>query len=296
MLAYQSTTLATDLGHPQGLDVTSDGAVIFAETYRSRLAMCNAAGELTELFYCGGGPNAVILGSDARIYFTQNGGQAGAWRADDQRPPALEFLDMATGKVSEICREVAGRPFLAPHDLAWGPDGWLYMTDSGTWAPGGKTEPGAIIGISPRGQAELIVDTGHVFPSGIALTADGTIYWAECYTRRIMSMRKGGAVAQICTLPEGHIPESLKIDENGNFWVAALEAAGFDVISPRGERINFVPTGGLPLNGTLHDGKLYVADLGPYDESGPEMQLVGRLQSVLCDVRPGPVFRSAIDF
>ncbi|MGY5809004.1 SMP-30/gluconolactonase/LRE family protein [Rhizobium sp. LEGMi198b] len=290
-----AATIAESLGHPQGPDVMDDGTVIFAETYRSRLMLCSASGRLSELYRCGGGPNAVLLGSDRQVYFTQNGGQAGDWRADHQRPPALECLNMSTGKVTEICREVEGRPLLAPHDLAWGPDGSLYMTDSGTWAPDGDTEPGAIIAISPRGHAELILDAGHVFPSGIALAGDGTVYWAECYTRRIMRMKKGGSPAEVCTLPPGHTPESLKIDENGNFWVAALEAAGFDIITPNGEIIGFIPTGGLPLNGTLHGGRLYVADLGPFDESQPAPQFLGRIQAVQCNARPWPSFRSTID-
>ncbi|WP_181183467.1 MULTISPECIES: SMP-30/gluconolactonase/LRE family protein [unclassified Mesorhizobium] len=295
MSTEDASTLAEALGHPQGPDVMDDGTVVFAETYTSRLALCSGDGKLSELHHCGGGPNAVILGSDNRVYFTQNGGQAGDWRAETQRPPALEVFDPSTGEAREICRAANGRPFLAPHDLAWGPDGSLYMTDSGTWAPGGETEPGAIVAVSPDGTAELVLETGHVFPSGIAVAADGTIYWAECYTHRIMRLRKGGTPAEVCTLPQGHTPESLKIDANGNFWVAALEAAGFDIVRPNGEIAGFLRTGGLPLNGTLKDGRLYVADLGPFQEDLPAPQLIGRLQSVECGVRPGPTFRSSIE-
>jgi gluconolactonase len=289
-----SSTLAERLGHPQGPDITEDGHVIFAETYLSRLMAISPAGTLSELHYCGGGPNAVLLGTGGTLYFTQNGGQAGDWRAADQRPPSLECLDLSTGAVQQICREVDGRPLLAPHDLAWGPDGSMFMTDSGAWAPEGTTEPGAIISISQEGKARLVFDTGHVFPSGIAISQDGTVFWAECYTRRIMRLGKDGRPQEICTLPENHTPESLKIDENGNFWIAALEMGGFDVVTPAGKIIDFISTGGLPLNGTLHGGRLYVADLGPFDEALPAPQLLGRLQAVDCKIAPGPQFRASI--
>lgn len=288
-------TLCDGLGHPQGPDITDQGDVIFAETYLSRLMIRSESGRLAELHHCGGGPNAVLLGTGNRVYFTQNGGQAGDWRAQEQKPPALECLDMATSRVAPICLAVNGRPLLAPHDLAWGPDGSLYMTDSGTWAPEGRTEPGAIIAVSPQGVAELVHDTGHVFPSGIAVAANGDIYWAECYTRRIMRMRRGGQPVAICTLPEMHIPESLKIDADGNFWIATLEASGFDIVSPAGDIIGQIDTGGLPLNGTLHGNRLYVTDLGPYDDNLPGPQMVGRLLTVPVPVKPGPTFRSQIN-
>ena len=110
-----------------------------------------------------------------------------------------------------------------------------------------------------------------------------------------MRMQRGEAAVEICTLPEGHMPESLKIDANGNFWIAALESAGFDIVTPKGEIVGFVETGGLPLNGTLQGGKLYVTDLGPFDETLPAPQFFGRLQSVDIGVQPGPSFRSDIN-
>lgn len=288
------TTLLKGVGHPQGPDVMDDGTIVYAETYLSRLMGVSPAGEARELLRCGGGPNAVIVGSDGCLYFTQNGGQAGDWRAVDQRPPALERFDLRTGKTVSICTAVGTRPLLAPHDLAWSPDGSLYMTDSGTWAPGGVTEPGAIIAIDGAGQARIVADVGHVFPSGIALTGDGTLFWAECYTRRIMKLSHGGEAEMFCLLPEGHTPESIAIDADGNLWVAALEAAGFDRIGPDGAITGFVHTGGLPLNGVLAGGRLYVTDLGDYDETISDPQIIGRIQAVDLGVEPGPSFRSAI--
>lgn len=287
-------TLVEGVGHPQGPDVLADGSIIYAETYLSRLMACDRQGHVRLLFDCGGGPNAVLAGDDGRIYFTQNGGQAGEWRADRQRPPAIEVFDPASGTSTTLCGAVGDRPLLAPHDMTWGPDGHLYVTDSGTWAPGGATEPGMIVALAPSGEARLIADTGHVFPSGIALAADGTLYWAECYTRRIMVMRPGQPAQTLCILPEEHTPESIAIDAQGRLWVAALEQGGFDILDQRGTIVGFVRTGGYPLNAVLDGGFLFVTDLGDYDESLPDPQIVGRIQSVEVGVGPAPRFRSRI--
>lgn len=301
-------TLVADVGHPQGPDVfpsatahadsapITAGTIVYAETYLSRLMTWTPLGGSQVLASTGGGPNAVLVGSDGRVYYTQNGGQAGEWRADDQRPAAIIALDPATGSSETLCTAVGGRPLLAPHDLAWGPDGRLYVTDSGTWAPGGDTEPGAIIAIGDGPTAELIHDTGHVFPSGIAFDRDGLLYWAECYTGRILrrALAAGSPVEVWATVPEGHTPESLAIDENGRIWVAALEAGGFDVFASDGSWESSVTTGGLPLNGVLYDGLLIVTDLGDYDESKPDPQIIGRIQSIEVGVGPLPLPRSRI--
>lgn len=259
-------TLAGDLGHPQGPAIALDGTVMFAETYRGRLAQVHADGQVTTLLDCGGGPNAVACGVDGSLYFTQNGGQAGEWRSARQRRPSLQRLPPGETEAEVMVYEVQGRPLLAPHDLARGPDGTLYMTDSGTWDPRRMSESGALIRVSATGRATVLREVGPVYPSGIAVAEDGAIFWAECYSRRIMRMAGDAEPRAVCELPEGDIPECVKIGPDSTLWVAGLLTGGVRVFDATGRSVDFIKTGGMPLNCVLADGRLYVADLGHYDE------------------------------
>ncbi|VXB62794.1 SMP-30/gluconolactonase/LRE family protein [Aeromicrobium sp. 9AM] len=286
--------LIAGVGHPQGPDVTDDGSIVYAETYLSRIMIFNQETGPRVLADCGGGPNAVLVGRDGLVYFTQNGGQAGEWRSDVQRVPAVEVLDPGTGDITTLCTDVDGHPLLAPHDLAWGPDGRLYVTDSGTWAPGGRTEPGRIFAIDEDGHAQTIAEPGHVFPSGIAVEPDCSVLWAEAYTSRVFRLRPDAAPQLVTTLPDGHVPESIALDHRGHLWIAALEAHGFDVVAPNGGSREFVWTGGLPLNGVLARGHLYVTDLGDYDDAMPDPQIVGRILQLAVGVEAAPQTRGRI--
>ena len=49
-------------------------------------------------------------------------------------------------------------------------------------------------------------------------------------------------------MPKGHIPDGLKIDAAGNFWITAVAAGGVDVIDRNGKPLHFLETGGTILN------------------------------------------------
>ncbi|MFJ9900670.1 SMP-30/gluconolactonase/LRE family protein [Streptomyces sp. NPDC091280] len=274
--------LAEGLGHPQGPDVLADGSVVFAETYTGRIAAHRPGEGITILAAVGGGPNAVLAAPDGSLYFTQNGGQAGAWRSPEQRPPAVVRLLPGSYEPEVIATAADGAEFLAPHDLALGSDGTLYVTDSGTWDADARPDSGRLIAVGPDGAVRTLLDTGHTFPSGIAVADDGAVLWAECYTNRVMRLPPGGRPEVLCTLPEEQLPECLKIGPDGTLWIAGLFAEGVVVLDRHGRQTDFVPTGGLPLNCVLADGALYVTDLGSFDESEPEAaQMTGRLLKVL---------------
>jgi gluconolactonase len=275
-------SLAGDLGHPQGPAVTQDGAVAFAETYRGRLAKVYPDGRVVTVLDTGGGPNAVLAADDGSLYFTQNGGQAGEWRSARQRRPSLQCLMPGAAEATLVAHEAGDRPMLAPHDLAWGPDGMLYMTDSGVWDPERMSEPGALIRVSRAGTATVLRDVGRVYPSGIAVAENGDVYWAECYTRRIMRMTVGHEPHVVCELPEDDIPECVKIGPDGSLWVAGLLSGGVLVFDAAGRQADFIKTGGMPLNCVLAGSRLYVADLGSYDEetAADEPAMTGRIVEV----------------
>ena len=92
------------------------------------------------------------------------------------------------------------------------------------------------------------------FPNGIAVESDGSIVWVDSYGRGVYRRSARGRSEQICQLPDGHIPDGLKVDVEGNLWITAYSGGGVDVVRPDGTIVDFLDTGGCPLNCVFHDG------------------------------------------
>ncbi len=145
--------------------------------------------------------------------------------------------------------------FDGPNDLAFGPDGRLYFTDSGDWAPETKPHPGRIIVVEKSGQARILEELANVYPNGIVVEPDGSIVWVESYTLKVVRRTPDGRKQVIHEMPEGHIPDGLKIDAEGNFWITAVAAGGVDVIDRNGKPLDFLETGGTILNCAFGKGR-----------------------------------------
>jgi gluconolactonase len=94
-------------------------------------------------------------------------------------------------------------------------------------------------------------------------------------------------------LPEGHIPDGFKIDADGNFWITTFSSGGLDVIGSDGRHLDFLETGGVPLNCVFADGALFICDFGTTDTGGGA-PMFGRLLKVDVGVSGMPLFRGAI--
>ena len=132
------------------------------------------------------------------------------------------------------------------------------------------------------------------FPNGIAVEADGSIVWVDSYGRGVYRRGVRGRSERICQLPDGHIPDGLKVDVEGNLWITAYSGGGIDVVRPDGTIIDFLETGGCPLNCVFHDGALFVTDLGDVGGVSDDAFMGGRLQRVDVGVEGMPLFRGAI--
>ena len=95
-------------------------------------------------------------------------------------------------------------------------------------------------------------------------------------------------------MPEGHIPDGLKIDANGNFWITAVAAGGVDHVSTRTASIStsWRPAAPFSIACFGKGGKLFCCDMGPFDATGAAM--TGRLIKVDVGVEGMPLFRGAI--
>ncbi len=286
------TICATGLGHPEGPYELDDGRVIYANTYASEIGVWDPwTGKAGTFAFVGGGPNACMLGTDGCVYSTQTP-NVGSWVAPEHRPPSIQKT-RSDGKVEILVTEADGHAFHGPNDLVFAPDGRLWFTDSGDWAPDTRPHPGRIVCIETDGTAHIVEELDHVYPNGIVAEPDGSIVWVESYTLRVVRRTPDGRKSVIHTLPEGHIPDGLKIDVDGNFWITAVAAGGVDIIDRDGKAVDFLDSGGTILNCCFgKGGVLYLCDMGPFDVTGSAM--TGRLVRVEVGVEGMPLFRGAI--
>jgi len=292
MLEFPTSVLADGLGHPEGPDALADGRIIFVETYASDVKVFEA-GRVYQFGDCGGGPNACLMGSDGCVYVTQNGGVAGPWRAKTQVPPSIQKI-FPNGKVEIIATKVDGVTLNAPNDLAFGPDGRLYFTDPGDWDEVEQPSPSRIFALNSDGSGVLLDEYEATYPNGIVAEPDGAVVWAESYTRRLIRRSADGAKQVVATLPEGHIPDGMKVDELGRFWVATVFGGVMDIIDATGALLSSVKTPFAPLNCTFAGTRLCVTDFGDLTTVGADAAFVGRLLSLDVGVSGRPVFRGKI--
>ena len=183
------TVCTGGLGHPEGPDELDDGRIIYANTYASAIRVWDPkTGRAGAYANVGGGPNACMLGSDGCVYSTQTP-NVGTWAAPVQRPPSIQKTS-PNGKVEILVTEADGVKFDGPNDLAFGPDGRLYFTDSGDWAPDAKPHSGRIVVVEKNGTAKVIEELDHVYPNGIVLEPDGSVVWVESYTLKVAAQSR----------------------------------------------------------------------------------------------------------
>ncbi len=290
-MKFPIETLVDGLGHPEGPDILPDGGIVMVETYTSKIVAWSRERGLYDYAKCGGGPNACMLGSDA-LYITQNGGTVGRWRAEVMSVPSIQKA-WPDGRVEIVATEVDGIRLQAPNDLTFGPDGHLYFTDPADYLPDDR-RPGRVFALKPDGTGELLEELPQAYPNGIVAEPDGSIVWVESYDRGVYRKRPGQASVKIHQLPEGHIPDGLKIDERGNLWVTTFMSGGVDVITHDGDSIDFLETGGVPLNCIFEGTNLIITDFGDVTEVPAAAPMTGRLWRIPVGVRGMPLFRGAI--
>jgi gluconolactonase len=285
------TVLAEGIGQPEGPCILPDGRVVFTNTYKSEIVSWDPRHGLRQYAYTGGAPNACLLGRDGNVYIA-NCPTAATWVAPDKRPACIQRAT-PDGKVEIIATAADGVPLDGANDLCFGPDGRIYFTDSGDWAPQTKHHRGRICVLDRDGSAHILEELDHTYPNGIVAEADGSIVWVESYTLKMIRRRPDGTKTVIHTFRDGHIPDGFKIDADGNFWVTTVTSGGIDIVSRSGAALDFLELDAVPLNCIFDDTSLYVADSAQTDTTG-EALMVGRLLRVDIGVRGMPLFTGAI--
>ena len=224
-----------------------------------------------------GRPNGLAVDKDGVI-----------WVAESVNPPSLVKVTM-DGDQEVVLTRCDKTSFLFPNDLAFAPDGALYLTDSGILfnqlvAPGGEIRhdfmdmamDGRIYRIDVKTRQVEMVDSGFRFTNGLAFGPDKNLYVAETLTGMIYRYAyvdgkiegEREAFGQVIDRSKGsrslHGPDGMAFGLNGCLYVAVYGQGNITVLSPDGAVVGRIPTkGAKPTNlafGAPGKRKIYVTE------------------------------------
>lgn len=252
--------VATELRQPEGPAFEADGRLVLVEMDESRecLTRLDSGGARQLISRPGGRPTGLAIDGDGCFWVAGGPGNSLVQLSPD----------------GDLVRTIPGDdqgPFLFPNDLAFGPDGLLYMTDSGmrpdVFIQGleirqdFQTAPydGRLFQIDPvAGRVLRRLDSGLRFANGIAFAADGSLLANESLTGWIYRYDPARErpsrepFANVLIAPPGDRfvgPDGMAFDVSGNLYCTVYGQGEVTVVDPSGTIIHRLATNGrLPTN------------------------------------------------
>ena len=251
---------ASDLGAPEGPVALPDGTwlVVEAAADRGCVTHIGADGQTKSVIRQTGRPNGLAVDAGGVI-----------WVAESKVPSLLRLT--MDGKCDVVATACEGELFLFPNDLCFGPDGAIYLTDSGVqidnFAPNNQIRAdykdvhydGRLYRVDPGSGAVTKLDQGFLFTNGIAFGQDGMLYLDETVTGNIYryAWRNGevgprtlfGNVIRADAPPGWKGPDGMAFDDAGFLYVAVFGQGDVTVLGLNGEVVERISTNGLlPTN------------------------------------------------
>ena len=253
----EGTLLASNLGFPEGPVVMSDKSIVFCDGNIGELLRWDGS-QVSTFAETGGSPWGAVLGSDGAIYVTQGGNVPGA--ADQTAVAGIQRVN-ADGSVELLSSSIGGHDLAGPNDLAFGPDGRLWFTDSGTEQDdrfsADQRAPGRLFVLGGGGAGEFLMERPDVYPNGIAFDAHGRLYWTESMAHRVCRLDDGQATT-FCQLSDGHVPDGMAFADDGRLFVCTTISGGVTVLSPDGEVLEEISLGEHCTNCIFDGPSLFV--------------------------------------
>jgi gluconolactonase len=242
----QPGIFASGIGAPEGPVCLPDGSMFVTEMSAATLCVTklDPQGARHVVKTTGGRPNGLAIDGDGLIWIAEAGLRA------------LICIDQAGRELKRIDHDDDG-PFLFPNDLAFGPDGHLYMTDSGmaatdfidgqNFVDGFMDLPwdGRVYEIDPMaGRVVRVVDRDIRFTNGIAFGPDDRLYANASFTgevysydlsRRTPERLRFGNVLQPDDRPVFKGPDGMKFGEDGRLYCTVYNQGNVTVLDSHGK-------------------------------------------------------------
>jgi gluconolactonase len=254
MKTWTLSDWGSNAGYGEGPVVQPDGSLLTVAIDLGQVLSWND-GTARAVATLHGGPNGLVRDREGRLYVAQNGG------AHPGSP-----REGVTGGVQVIegsrVRWLTQAPH-APNDLAFGPDGMLYVTDP-TRKP--ERDDGRIWRVDPsNGNAELLISVDW-YPNGIGFSEDdGTLWVADTRHSRIVTfgLDEDGLRDETEFVSLGDaLPDGFAFDADGNLSVCCVGRGEVD-----SALLTFNPSGILVASATLPEPSRFLTNLA-LDDAG----------------------------
>lgn len=265
-------TLATGLGSPEGPLWLGEDTWLVVEMADDRGCITHVSPDGTTQQICRTGrPNGLVRTATGVILAAES-----ALRSIVQLEPGWGAGDARWTTVATS--DSRGVPMRFPNDLAVGPDGSVWITDSGLTLeemkrdlltaadPSALPFDGRVYRMEPDNGVVEIFDAGLGHLNGISFGPDGDLYVNDTisgdvyrYPWRSDGPGERTLFANVIdrTLPAAFRgPDGMAHDVAGNLYVTVWGQGEVVVLDPQGEWIQRLPTGGArPTNVAFHPGR-----------------------------------------
>jgi len=267
---------ASPLDTPEGPVCLVDGSWYCVEmgARRGCVTRISADGKIIHALMRTGRPNGLAIDRHGTI-----------WVAESSQPSLLRM--QPDGSFETWLTACDGEPFIFPNDLAFGPDGLLYMTDSGIntydLAPEGSIRSdyldlaynGHVYQINTQTRTVLKLDSGLLFTNVISFGAEGELYVNETVTGNVYrypitpsgfgQRTYFGNVNDPSGPPGWRGPDGMKFGLDGCLYCTVYGQGDVAVLDREGQVIQRIPTiGRYPTNlafGPRHEKAIYVTEV-----------------------------------
>jgi gluconolactonase len=266
---------ASGLSFPEGPVVLPDGSwlVVEMEAQPGCVTQISPDGRQRRVIANTGRPNGLAVDKNGFV-----------WVAESTDSALLRMtMDGATEVIATECE---GKPFLWPNDLCFGPDGAVYLTDSGVtvrdYKVGTGPRPdyesvkldGRVYRIDPETRQVQQLDSGLRFTNGLAFGPDGNLYVNETRTGMVyrylwredgnFGPREFFGQSNPDPVPGYKGPDGMAFSKDGRLFVAIFGRGRVNVMDSNGLVIEQISTRGLkPTNvafGLPGDKRIYVTE------------------------------------
>ncbi len=227
---------ASDLGYTEGPVSLDDGTVLFTSTKGAIHSL--SEGSVNLVAEPGNGPTGLALGPGGKVYIAAC---SGLWGAPDEAAAGIYLLP------DDHTHASATDGLTAPNDLAFGPDGRLYITDPIDEAGLSEPVPGRLFAYDLQDERLELLHEGGFFTNGLAFDPAGeSLYVAETFAARIVRYpwsTDGLGEPTVHCETAGGSPDGMALDVDGNIWQSVNGSDSIQVFDANGKPIDRLPTG-----------------------------------------------------